>query len=132
LRGDSKRKVVCILFIIPPSKSGSVEAPMEGDHGQTSSSIYGGHGELVVRGGRGREESSSGCGCPWRWWKGTHGGGGAAPGGLNPGPAVHELLYRLVWERKNETRKRNKKRGKRKRRKKMWKKIQTWNFLGEK
>jgi hypothetical protein len=38
------------------------------------------------------------------------GGGGAAPAGLGLGPAVHELLYCVVWERKKETRKRNKKR----------------------
>jgi hypothetical protein len=50
---DSKRNVVCILFVIA-QKSGLVEAPMEGKHGQTSSSIFGGHGELGVRGGKGK------------------------------------------------------------------------------
>jgi hypothetical protein len=42
------------FFVIPRSKSGLVDAPVEGDHGWTLSSIYGGHGELSMRGGKGK------------------------------------------------------------------------------
>jgi hypothetical protein len=64
--------------------------------------------------GRGREESRSGRGCPRRR-EGHMRGGGKLHQEDCPAPAVGELLYRVVWERKKETGRRKKKRGKKER-----------------
>jgi hypothetical protein len=56
--------------------------------------------------------------------------GGAAPGGLGLAPAVCELLYHVVWERKKETEKRKKKEEKEGEKEREGKNVEC--FLGEK